>query len=246
MCIRQRIEGSNPSLTAIFEIRARTKVRAFFFCILPRGRDENPRLRVRQLPTASWTDCERSERAARRASAASQSLPVLDATPCGLKRRVALTLTRPTKPKPSLDPVGLISAAPSGVFAKCGTVRSAYRVALALTRPTKPKTSLDPVGLISAAPSGVFAKCGTVRSAYRVALALTRPTKPKPSLDPVGLISAAPSGIFAKCGTVLPGPLTLTLSPGEREQSNKTQTHSLLNHPRILPGQKIHQRSDGR
>ena len=166
MCIRQRIEGSNPSLTAIFEIRARTKVRAFFFCILPRGRDENPRLRVRQLPTASWTDCERSERAARRASAASQSLPVLDATPCGLKRRVALTLTRPTKPKPSLDPVGLISA--------------------------------------------------------------------------------APSGIFAKCGTVLPGPLTLTLSPGEREQSNKTQTHSLLNHPRILPGQKIHQRSDGR
>ncbi len=75
VCIRQRIEGSNPSLTAIFEMRARTKVRAFFFYILPRGRDENPRPRIRQLAIASWTDRERSEWAARRASAASQSLP---------------------------------------------------------------------------------------------------------------------------------------------------------------------------
>ncbi len=33
---------------------------------------------------ASWTDHERSEWAARRASAASQSLPVPDAAPCGL------------------------------------------------------------------------------------------------------------------------------------------------------------------
>ena len=33
MCIRQRIGGSNPPLTAIFKIRARTKVRAFFFYI---------------------------------------------------------------------------------------------------------------------------------------------------------------------------------------------------------------------
>ncbi len=75
VCIRQRIEGSNPSLTAIFKIRARTKVRAFFVYTLPKGRDETPRLRVRQLATASWTDHERSEWAARRASEASPSLP---------------------------------------------------------------------------------------------------------------------------------------------------------------------------
>ncbi len=31
MCIRQRIEGSNPSLTAIFKERACTQVRAFLF-----------------------------------------------------------------------------------------------------------------------------------------------------------------------------------------------------------------------
>ena len=42
MCIRQRIGGSNPPLTAIFEMRACTKVRALFFYILRRG-DENPR-----------------------------------------------------------------------------------------------------------------------------------------------------------------------------------------------------------
>ncbi|OWS95159.1 hypothetical protein CEQ52_14300, partial [Enterobacter kobei] len=40
VCIRQRIGGSNPPLTAIFKMRARTKVRAFFFYILQRG-DEN-------------------------------------------------------------------------------------------------------------------------------------------------------------------------------------------------------------
>ena len=43
MCIRQRIGGSNPPLTAIFKIRARTKVRAFFFYIPRTGGDENPR-----------------------------------------------------------------------------------------------------------------------------------------------------------------------------------------------------------
>ena len=43
MCIRQRIGGSNPPLTAIFKMRARTKVRAFFFYILRKGGDENPR-----------------------------------------------------------------------------------------------------------------------------------------------------------------------------------------------------------
>ena len=42
MCIRQRIGGSNPPLTAIFEMRACTQVRAFFFYILRWG-DENPR-----------------------------------------------------------------------------------------------------------------------------------------------------------------------------------------------------------
>ena len=35
VCIRQRIGGSNPPLTAIFKMRARTKVRAFFFWIAP-------------------------------------------------------------------------------------------------------------------------------------------------------------------------------------------------------------------
>ncbi len=43
MCIRQRIGGSNPPLTAIFEMRACTQVRALFFYILRRGGDENPR-----------------------------------------------------------------------------------------------------------------------------------------------------------------------------------------------------------
>ncbi len=43
VCIRQRIGGSNPPLTAIFKMRARTKVRAFFFYILRKGGDENPR-----------------------------------------------------------------------------------------------------------------------------------------------------------------------------------------------------------
>ncbi len=42
MCIRQRIGGSNPPLTAIFEMRACTQVRALFFYIL-HGGDENPR-----------------------------------------------------------------------------------------------------------------------------------------------------------------------------------------------------------
>ena len=38
VCIRQRIGGSNPPLTAIFKMRARTKVRAFFFYIPRTGR----------------------------------------------------------------------------------------------------------------------------------------------------------------------------------------------------------------
>ncbi len=43
VCIRQRIGGSNPPLTAIFKMRARTKVWAFFFYIPRKGGDENPR-----------------------------------------------------------------------------------------------------------------------------------------------------------------------------------------------------------
>ncbi len=70
-----RAKRVHPSLTAIFQMRARTKVRAFFVYILPKGRDETPRQRVRQRATASWTDHERSEWAARRASEASPSLP---------------------------------------------------------------------------------------------------------------------------------------------------------------------------
>ncbi len=42
MCIRQRIGGSNPPLTAIFKMRACTQVRALFFYIFRWG-DENPR-----------------------------------------------------------------------------------------------------------------------------------------------------------------------------------------------------------
>ena len=41
MCIRQRIGGSNPPLTAIFEMRACTQIRALFFYILRWG-DETP------------------------------------------------------------------------------------------------------------------------------------------------------------------------------------------------------------
>ncbi|ADP12872.1 Hypothetical protein EJP617_31910 [Erwinia sp. Ejp617] len=44
VCIRQRIEGSNPSLTTIFKKKARIHVRAFFVHI-PRMREgvKNPR-----------------------------------------------------------------------------------------------------------------------------------------------------------------------------------------------------------
>ena len=75
VCIRQRIGGSNPPLTAIFKMRARTKVRAFFFYILRKGGMRTPD-RGSTTGAASWTDYERSEQAARRASEASQSPPV--------------------------------------------------------------------------------------------------------------------------------------------------------------------------
>ncbi len=55
VCIRQRIEGSNPSLTAIFKERACTQVRAFLhlYLAIP-GRDENPRPGFDRRFTA-WT-----------------------------------------------------------------------------------------------------------------------------------------------------------------------------------------------
>ncbi|EAB6457621.1 hypothetical protein DQ935_24285, partial [Salmonella enterica subsp. enterica serovar Typhimurium] len=44
MCIRQRIGGSNPPLTAIFKLRACTEVRAFCLYVSPKLRgDENHR-----------------------------------------------------------------------------------------------------------------------------------------------------------------------------------------------------------
>ena len=63
MCIRQRIGGSNPPLTAIFEMRACTQVRALFFYILRRGGMRTPD-RGSTTGAASWTDRARSKRAA--------------------------------------------------------------------------------------------------------------------------------------------------------------------------------------
>ncbi len=63
MCIRQRIGGSNPPLTAIFEMRARTKVRAFFSHVAAAGGMRTPD-RGSTTGAASWTDRERSKRAA--------------------------------------------------------------------------------------------------------------------------------------------------------------------------------------
>ncbi|SAL94013.1 Anti-adapter protein IraM (modular protein) [Klebsiella pneumoniae] len=63
VCIRQRIGGSNPPLTAIFEMRACTKVRALFFYILHRGGMRTPD-RGSTTGAASWTDRARSKRAA--------------------------------------------------------------------------------------------------------------------------------------------------------------------------------------
>ncbi|EAB5957032.1 hypothetical protein AXM73_05300 [Salmonella enterica subsp. enterica] len=89
MCIRQRIGGSNPPLTAIFKLRACTEVQAFCLYVSPKPRgDENHRpgfdtktpgaflnracsgpegARPRDglsSGAASWTDRARSERAA--------------------------------------------------------------------------------------------------------------------------------------------------------------------------------------
>ncbi len=80
VCIRQRIEGSNPSLTAIFKERACTQVRAFLrlYRASP-GRDENPRPGFDHWRSqwdslqASRADCPKGE--ARRAESIPPSPP---------------------------------------------------------------------------------------------------------------------------------------------------------------------------
>ncbi len=58
-----RAKRVNPPLTAIFEMRARTKVRAFFFYILRWGGMRTPD-RGSTTGAASWTDRARSKWAA--------------------------------------------------------------------------------------------------------------------------------------------------------------------------------------
>ncbi len=58
-----RAKRVNPPLTAIFEMRACTKVRALFFYILHRGGMRTPD-RGSTTGAASWTDRARSKRAA--------------------------------------------------------------------------------------------------------------------------------------------------------------------------------------
>ncbi len=58
MCIRQRIEGSNPSLTAIFKERACTQVRAFLFYIAPTREGGEASTRVRIPPSPPYSKKE--------------------------------------------------------------------------------------------------------------------------------------------------------------------------------------------
>ena len=71
MCIRQRIGGSNPPLTAIFKEELVRKCELFFRIMHSRGVRSPDRGST--TGAASWTDHERSEWAARRASEASHS-----------------------------------------------------------------------------------------------------------------------------------------------------------------------------
>ncbi|OZU45512.1 hypothetical protein CCO33_05060 [Salmonella enterica subsp. enterica serovar Takoradi] len=70
-----RAQRVNPPLTAIFKLRACTEVRAFCLYVSPKPRGMRTTDRGSTTGAASWTDRARSERAARRASAASQSPP---------------------------------------------------------------------------------------------------------------------------------------------------------------------------
>ena len=74
VCIRQRIGGSNPPLTAIFKEELVRRYGLFFSYIAHTGGMRSPD-RGSTTGAASWTDHEHSEWAARRASEASQSPP---------------------------------------------------------------------------------------------------------------------------------------------------------------------------
>ncbi len=65
--------GFESPLTAIFKLRACTEVQAFCLYVSPKPRGMRTTDRGSTTGAASWTDRARSERAARRASAASQS-----------------------------------------------------------------------------------------------------------------------------------------------------------------------------
>ncbi len=100
MCIRQRIEGSNPSLTAIFKERACTQVRAFLrlYRASP-GRDENPRPGFDHWRSqwdslrASRADCPKGE--AHRAESIPPSPPYLKKEPELTLRLFCVYMPRP-------------------------------------------------------------------------------------------------------------------------------------------------------
>ncbi len=62
VCIRQRIGGSNPPLTAIFKLRACTEVRAFCLYVSPKPRGMRTPDRGSTTGAASWTDDELARR----------------------------------------------------------------------------------------------------------------------------------------------------------------------------------------
>ncbi len=62
VCIRQRIGGSNPPLTAIFKLRACTEVRAFCLYVSPKPRGMRTTDRGSTTGAASWTDDELARR----------------------------------------------------------------------------------------------------------------------------------------------------------------------------------------
>ncbi len=68
-----RAKRVNPPLTAIFEMRARTKVRAFFFYVAPPGGMRTPD-RGSTTGNASWTDREPASGLPRRGER-SESIP---------------------------------------------------------------------------------------------------------------------------------------------------------------------------
>ena len=68
-----RAKRVNPPLTAIIQDESLYESTGFFLFIFPEEGGREPPTGVRQRATARWTDHERSEWAARRASKASQS-----------------------------------------------------------------------------------------------------------------------------------------------------------------------------